>query len=231
MKITLIILVICIIAVPVAMLCFRKFHKKDCSATMKLEVKLPGKAVIVYYSQSKVGNTATIAKWIQKQLQCEIIALETLEPYPDSYFQTIKVSYKERKAKTERAIKPVAIPDDCDIIFIGSPIWYGTYAAPVATFLKQNPCAGKTLVPFSTHGGGDAPRFADDLKAACPDAKVLDGFTARGSNQIERRLNVGVTSYHTEDDVIRWLNGLFGSPDGTVAKTGSAVPENYSLGE
>ena len=47
------------------------------------------------------------------------------------------------------------------------------------------------------------------LKAACPEAKVLSGFTARGSNQIERRLRVGVTAHHTEDDVVRWLNGLF----------------------
>ena len=41
-------------------------------------------------------------------------------------------------------------------------------------------------------------------------AVVLEGFTARGSNQIERRLKVGVTAHHTEDDVVRWLNGLFG---------------------
>jgi len=56
---------------------------------------------------------------------------------------------------------------------------------------------------------GGAPLFERDVKAACPEAKVLPGFTARGSNQIERRLRVGVTAHHTEDDVVRWLNGIF----------------------
>ena len=79
----------------------------------------------------------------------------------------------------------------------------------MATFLKSHPFAGKTLIPFSTHGGGGAPLVESDLKAACPEATVLKGFTARGSNQIERRLNIGVTSHHTEDDVVAWLNSLF----------------------
>ena len=72
------------------------------------------------------------------------------------------------------------------------------------------PLAGKTVVPFCTHGGGGKGRFEQDVQTACPEAKVLKGFTARGSNQIERRLKVGVTAHHTEDDVVRWLNGLFG---------------------
>ena len=38
---------------------------------------------------------------------------------------------------------------------------------------------------------------------------MLTDFTARGSNQIERRLKVGVTAHQTEDDVVRWLNGIF----------------------
>jgi hypothetical protein len=38
---------------------------------------------------------------------------------------------------------------------------------------------------------------------------MLKGLSIRGSNQIERRLGVGVTSHHTENDVITWLNGLF----------------------
>ena len=47
------------------------------------------------------------------------------------------------------------------------------------------------------------------LKKACPEANMLEGLTIRGSHQIERRLGTGVTSHHTEDDVVEWLNKLF----------------------
>ena len=165
---------------------------------------------IVYYSQSKVRNTALIAKWIQKHLGGDLIEIETVEPYPEPYTLTLAAAEKERRSGQKRPVKPVPSLAAYDVVFLGTPIWYGTYAFPVEQFLKSNPLAGKTVVPFSTHGGGGAPLFARDVKAACPGAKVLEGFTARGSNQIERRLKVGVTAHHTEDDVVRWLNGLFG---------------------
>ena len=208
MKTALLILLVCLVA-AIALAGCRLLRKRNTAATIAMTATLPGKAVIVYYSQSKVGNTATVAQWIQKHVGCEMVAIEPVEPYPDAYSETLKAANAERREKARRAIKPVAIPEDCDVVFIGSPIWYGTYAPALAAFLEENPLAGKTVVPFSTHGGGGAPLFESDLKAACPEATVLPGFTARGSNQIERRLGVGVTSHHTENDVITWLNTLF----------------------
>ena len=108
-----------------------------------------------------------------------------------------------------RAIKALPTLDGYDVVFIGSPVWYGTYAPPVAEFLKTHAFAGKTAVPFCTHGGGGAGRFYADLRKSCPEAKVLDGLSLRGSNQIERRLGVGVNARHTENDVVEWLNRLF----------------------
>ena len=99
--------------------------------------------------------------------------------------------------------------DGYDVVFIGSPIWYGTYAPPVAEFFKTHSFAGKTVVPFCTHGGGGAGRYFVDVRKACPAATVKEGLTIRGSNQIERRLGTGVTVHHTEDDVVNWLNAVF----------------------
>ena len=79
----------------------------------------------------------------------------------------------------------------------------------MATFLDANKLAGKTLAPFCTHGGGGAGNFFADVAKACPNAKVLEGLTIRGSNQVERRLGTGVTTHHTEDDVVAWLNRIF----------------------
>ena len=188
----------------------RARSRRDTSATVALTAKVPGRVAIVYYSQSKVQNTALIAQWIRKHIGGDLIAIETVEPYPEPYFRTLAAAELERRNGTMRPIKPVPSLAAYDVVFLGAPIWYGTCAFPVKQFLKDGQLEGKTVAPFSTHGGGGAPLFERDVKAACPGAKVLPGFTARGSNQIERRLRVGVTAHHTEDDVVRWLNGIFG---------------------
>ena len=192
-----------------AALCLRVRSRRDTSATVALTAKVQGRVAIVYYSQSKVRNTALIAQWIRKHIGGDMIEIEAVDPYPEPYFRTLAAAELERRSGKMRAIRPVPSLAGYDVVFLGSPIWYGSCAFPVRQFLKSNPLAGKTVVPFSTHGGGGAPLLESDVKAACPEAKVLQGFTARGSNQIERRLRIGVTAHHTEDDVVRWLNGIF----------------------
>ena len=187
----------------------RMFSKRSTDATIPLTAKLPGKAAVVCYSQSKVRNTATIAQWIAKHAGATLFVLEMAEPYPEPYFSTLKAAYKDFKAGTLPALKDIPDLDGYDVVFLGSPIWYGTYAMPVGTFLKANPLAGKTVAPFCTHGGGGAGRFAADLQKACPGAKLLEPLVIRGSNQIERRMGLGVSAHHTEDDVVEWLNRLF----------------------
>ena len=202
------IVVIMAVAVAAAVL-MRVKAARDTSPTVAYNGRLPGKVAIVYYSQSKVQNTALIARWIQKHVGGDLIPIETVEPYPEPYFRTLAAAEIERHSGKMRPIKPIPPLATYDVVFLGSPIWYGTCSFPVRQFLAADNLAGKTVVPFSTHGGGGAPRYESDIKTACPAAKVLSGFTARGSNQIERRLRVGVTAHHTEDDVIRWLNRLF----------------------
>ena len=187
----------------------RMFAKRSTAATVRFAAKPAGKIAIVYFSQSQVRNTALVAEWIRKHAGGDLVPLEPATPYPERYGETLKAANAERAAGTHPPLKPVPPLDGYDIIFVGSPIWYGTYAAPFATFFDSNALAGKTVVPFCTHGGGGAGRFFDDVKKACPGAKVLDGLVIRGSNQIERRLGIGATSHHTEDDVVEWLNRIF----------------------
>lgn len=54
---------------------------------------------------------------------------------------------------------------DYDIIFLGSPIWSGTIAPPVKTFLSGHDLSGKRIIPFVTHGGGGAGSSFTDMKS------------------------------------------------------------------
>ena len=185
------------------------FANRSTEATVQLTAKPQGKVAVVYFSQSKVGNTATVAKWIAKHTGGELVAIEPMETYPDAYGDTLKAAQNDMNGGGTRPIKPLPPLDGYNVVFIGSPIWYGTYAPPVAEFFKAHNFAGKTVAPFCTHGGGGAGRFFVDVRKACPQATIKDGLSIRGSNQIERRLGTGVTLHHTEDDVVNWLNAIF----------------------
>ena len=222
MKILLVILGIVVVAAIAVVAGCRILASRSTEATVALTAKLPGKIAVVYYSQSKVGNTATVAKWIAKHTGGELVPIETVEAYPDAYGETLKAAKKDMENGGTRAIKSVPPLDGYDVVFIGSPIWYGTYAPPVAEFFKTHSFAGKTVVPFCTHGGGGAGRYFVDVRKACPAATVKEGLTIRGSNQVERRLGTGVTVHHTEDDVVNWLNAVFAATAAS-ATTGDAL--------
>ena len=221
MKILLVILGIVVVAAIAVVAGCRMLASRSTEATVALTAKLPGKVAVVYYSQSKVGNTAIVAKWIAKHTGGELVPIETAEAYPDAYGETLKAAKKDMENGGTRAIKSVPPLDGYDVVFIGSPIWYGTYAPPVAEFFKTHSFAGKTVVPFCTHGGGGAGRYFVDVRKACPAATVKEGLTIRGSNQVERRLGTGVTVHHTEDDVVNWLNVVFAAT--AAVATGSAL--------
>ena len=97
LKIAVGIVVLVLLAVGAAV-ALRLRAGRDTSATQPTTAKAPGKVAIVYYSQSKVRNTALIAKWIQKHLGGDLIEIETVEPYPEPYTLTLAAAEKERRS-------------------------------------------------------------------------------------------------------------------------------------
>ena len=212
MKIALIVLAVAVLAALCGLAGCHLLASRPSQATISLSGKPQGKVAIVYYSQSKVGNTATVASWIQKHTGGDLIPLEQVTPYPEPYPATLKAVEQDLSENKTPELKSLPRLGDYDVVFLGTPIWYGSYATALEAFLKTNPLAGKTVAPFCTHGGGGEGRFTTDLRRACPQARMLETLALRGSNQIERRMKLGVTLRHTEDDVVRWLNRIFAEP-------------------
>ena len=86
-----------------------------------------------------------------------------------------------------------------DTIFIGGPVWWGTYPQVMFTFFKKhaNDLKGKTVIPFTTHEGSGLANCVEDVKAAFPDANVQKGFCIYGH---EARTG--------KEKVEKWINGL-----------------------
>ena len=148
------------------------------------------KTLVLYYSEN--GTTKTVAEELQKQLGADIEAVEAVEPYTGDFGATIQRGNKERESGNWPAIKPLQKKiADYDVIFLGYPIWYGTYANPIVTLVKAEDFAGKTIVPFCTFGSGGLNTSAADLEKALPKAKIQKGYGVRAARilKIEKELN------------------------------------------
>ena len=139
------------------------------------------KMLITYYSRT--GNTREIANQIHERVGGEIIELQTVEPYPEDYEAVKKQAMQELNSGFKPALKTkVEKMGPYDVIFVGTPIWWGTMAAPVKSFLSEYDLSGKTIVPFVTHAGSGLGRSVSDIAALCPHSIILDGLAVWGTN-------------------------------------------------
>lgn len=136
------------------------------------------KVLILYYSQN--SNTKTVAEEIQGRLDADIEEIVSINPYDGNFQETIDRCLKEKQEGILPAIKPLTADlKEYDVVFLGFPVWFGTYAPPVATLLTSVDLAGKMVVPFCTFGSGGLDSSVRDLEAAQPDAKILPGYGVR----------------------------------------------------
>ena len=136
------------------------------------------KVLVLYYSET--GTTKTVAQEIQKQIGADIEGIEAVVPYSGNFQETIQRGQREIQSGEMPAIKPLkSAIADYDVIFLGYPIWFGTYANPIITLVKEQDFAGKTIVPFCTFGSGGLNTSADALTKALPKAKIVEGYGVR----------------------------------------------------
>jgi flavodoxin len=139
------------------------------------------KILIVYYSRT--GNTRELANQIHKIVGGDILELQPVEPYPEDYEAAKERASQELKSDSKPALK-TKVKDiwAYDVIFVGTPIWWGTMAAPVKTFLSQFDLSGKTIITFCTHEGSGLGRSVADISKLCPKSILLEGIAIRGSD-------------------------------------------------
>ncbi|MDR1998211.1 MAG: flavodoxin [Candidatus Margulisbacteria bacterium] len=152
------------------------------------------KTLIVYYS--KTGGTRAIAEYIQKAVSADIFEIQPVVPYPEEYRATTEQAKKEINTGYRPAIKEkVTNLADYNTVFIGSPVWWGTIALPVTTFLAEHDLSDKTVIPFVTHGGGGISNVEKDIAKLAPRAALLPGQAFSGGA--------------AEQDVVKWVNKVW----------------------
>ena len=146
-----------------------------------------GKVAVVCYSWSPDGNTRFAAQTIAAKAGTKIFEIKAEKPYSTNYRTCCDEAKPECYGKQLRPIQKIEGLDlaQYDVIFIGTPNWWGTMAPPVRTWITQNLAAlkGKTVCLFQTHGGGGMQSLGRDFAAVVGDGvKILPPKAFAGSS-------------------------------------------------
>lgn len=143
--------------------------------------KPTSRSLIVYFSHS--GNMRELARQIQQRTGADVLELRTVTPYTTVYNDLTQQVKRELENGYRPALQPINVKlENYDTIFLGSPIWWGTVATPISSFLATNNLSGKVIKPFVTHGGSGLARSIEAIKSLCPQADVRQGLAIHSRN-------------------------------------------------
>ena len=165
------------------------------------------KAIVIFFSHAgdnysvgniEVGNTKIVADYITEIIGADQFEIVTHKYDGMAYNLLIKLAKEEAKNGELPPYESTA-PDlsKYDTVFIGGPVWWGTYPQVMFTLFKDINLDGKTIIPFTTHEGSGLASCVSDVKKSFPKANVTKGFSIYGH---EVRSEKG--------KVEKWLKGL-----------------------
>ena len=143
-----------------------------------------GASVLQKYTP-ETGGTQFVAQQIQKQTHGYLFRIETATPYPRQHDALLRVAEKEQQTNARPSLK-TPLPDlsNYDTIYVGYPIWWYTMPMVIYSLFEQNDFAGKTVIPFTTHGGS---RLADSLRQIArmqPQARLVTRALSISRNDV-----------------------------------------------
>lgn len=156
---------------------------------LELPEEAPTAAVMVAVF-SGTGHTRRIAQVIADGLGTELLEIIPSEPYTEEDLNYNDSSTRATVEQNDPAARPeIAEPieglEDCDILFLGYPIWWGQEPRILDTFVETYDLTGTTVVPFCTSGSSGIGTSVRNLSALEAEAIWLDGkrFETNASNE------------------------------------------------
>jgi len=143
------------------------------------------KSLIIYFSRADEnysvgyidkGNTEIVAEYVQELTNADMFKVDPLVPYAKDYQTCIKEA-KERigNAPIKEKLNDISA---YEVIYIMSPIYWGTYAPELETAIKDLDFTGKIIRIITTHEGSGLANVPNDIKRICKGANVLDDAIA-----------------------------------------------------
>lgn len=122
------------------------------------------KTLIVYYSLE--GNTRWAAEQIAGRLGAETLRLTPKAAYPDKGFKKFLFGGKSAVMKEMPELEPYDVDiTQYDRVVLATPVWAGTMAPPLRTFIQREDLRGKKLALVASSMGGSPGKTFAHMKA------------------------------------------------------------------
>lgn len=159
-------------------------------------------ASIVASGSKRLGNIQYVASVIQKNMGADTFRIQPEKAYPIKHSTLVGQAEKEQEQDARPAIKnKLKNLSQYDTVFIGYPIWWSDMPQIMYTFFDTYDFGGKTIIPFTVHGGSGLSGTVSRIQKLEPDAVVY-----KKALSIDRD-NVG----KSESKITSWLSGLKGN--------------------
>ena len=133
-----------------------------------------------------LGNTQYVAMLISEYTNGDIFRIERTTPYTTNHDELTDEALEEQNEDARPEIKdPLDSIDDYDIIFVGYPIWWGDMPQILYTFLESYDFSGKTIIPFSTHGGSGLAGTVGTISEKLDSATVIENAFTLSRNSMD----------------------------------------------
>ena len=148
------------------------------------------KSLIIYFSRAdenysvgyiEKGNPEIVAEYVKDFTGADMFKVEPQVPYSKDY----RTCIEEAKRRVGNAPIKEKIGDisEYEVIYIMTPIYWGTYAPELETAIRDIDFTGKTIRIITTHEGSGLANVPSDVKRICKGANVLDDAIAiRGAD-------------------------------------------------
>jgi flavodoxin len=145
------------------------------------------KTLIVYFSLD--GNTALVAAGIGRALGADLLELKLAEEKKRKGLAKYVWGGRQVFSRVKPALKPFTVkPLDYDLLIVGGPVWAGSPAPALLTFLSEADIKGKKAAVFCCHRGGKGEALSK-LKA------LLAGNTIVGEIDFRNPLKSGAETW------------------------------------
>ena len=156
------------------------------------------KTAVIYYSYD--GNCGLIAELLKTALKADVFEIKTVDRKRRKGFLKIFWGGMQVVFKRKPALQPLpAEIDSYDLLVLGTPVWVGSPAPAMVSFLSEKKISGKKLALFCCHGGGMEEAFSK-FKA------LLPGNTFAGEIDFKEPAK-GNRSEH-EEKIKGWVKSL-----------------------
>ena len=149
------------------------------------------KVLVAYFSAT--GNTEKVAEELARLEEADLFEIRPVQPYTA---EDLNFNVKDCRANREmqdETCRPaiegtVENMEQYDVVFLGTPIWWGRETAIIDTFLESYSFAGKKIIPFCTSGISGVEKAVEHIKSLVGEDVTVDAGKRLGADGSEEEV-------------------------------------------